>query len=58
MMNKSPKMSRTPGKNKALKMQQEALSLNDFPSAPVNEYGVTSAVMQFFEVMQGTKQAY
>lgn len=50
LMNKSPKMSRTPGKSKAMKMQQEALSVNDFPSAPVNEFGVTSAVMQFFEV--------
>lgn len=51
MNNKSPKTSRTPGKNKALKMQQEPLSASDFPSAPVNEYGVTSAVMQFFEVI-------
>lgn len=53
-MNKSPKMSRTPGKNKAQKMQQEPLTMESFPSAPVNEFGVTSAVMQFFEVMQGT----
>ena len=55
-MNKSPKMSHTPGKNKALKNQQESLSVSDFPCAPVNEFGVTSAVMQFFEVMKGTNR--
>lgn len=57
MMNKSPKMSRTPGKNKAAKMQQEPITMESFPSAPVNEFGVTSAVMQFFEVMQGTNMS-
>lgn len=52
MMNKSPKMSRTPAKKAMQKMQQEAPALADFPAAPVNQYGITTAVMQYLEVMQ------
>lgn len=51
-MNKSPKMSRTPAKKAMQKMQQETPSLSDFPQAPVNQYGITSAVMQYLEVRQ------
>ncbi|THY82293.1 hypothetical protein D6C95_08811 [Aureobasidium pullulans] len=49
LMNKSPKMSRTPAK-KAMQKAQGALQLEDFPAAPVNSYAVTPAVMQYLEV--------
>jgi hypothetical protein len=49
LMNKSPKLSRTPAK-KAMQKAQGALQIEDFPSAPVNEYAVTPAVMQYLEV--------
>jgi hypothetical protein len=49
LMNKSPKMSRTPAK-KAMQKAQGALQIEDFPSAPINEWAVTPAVMQYLEV--------
>lgn len=52
-MNRSPKLSKTPAKQRAMqKMQQQidAPSLEDFPKAPVNEWGITDAVMQYLEV--------
>ncbi|KAH0060702.1 hypothetical protein KCU96_g20707, partial [Aureobasidium melanogenum] len=51
LMNKSPKLSRTPAK-KAMQKAQGALQIEDFPSAPVNEYAVTPAVMQYLEVAE------
>lgn len=50
-MNRSPKLSKTPAKKAMQKMQKgvEALNLTDFPQAPVNNYGITDAVMQYLE---------
>ena len=53
LMNKSPKMSRAPAK-KAMQKMQGAIQLDDFPSAPVNEYAITPAVMQYLEVRKLT----
>jgi hypothetical protein len=50
LMNKSPKMHRQTPAKKAMQKAQGALQLEDFPSAPVNEYAVTPAVMQYLEV--------
>ena len=49
-MNKSPKMSRTPAKKAAMQKSGVALQLDDFDAAPVNEYAITPAVMQYLEV--------
>jgi len=53
VMNRSPKMSKSAQKQKAVqKLQQGAssLSIKNFPTAPINDFGITPPVMQYLEV--------
>jgi len=54
VMNRSPKMTKNQQKTKAMqKLQKDldtGLTIGDFPTAPVNSWGITNAVMQYLEV--------
>jgi len=52
-MGRSPKMSKSTQKQKAvqkLQQNQSPLSIKNFHTAPINDFGITQPVMQYLEV--------